>query len=142
MTFLAIDRTGKKVSLSRIATEPSDHLERDQAEHKLEKLEQELSSLQELMWGARQHSVLVVLQGRDASGKDGTIKRVAGALKPRGRQATSSAAPTPEELEHDFLWRVPRHAPPLGAFAIFNRSHYEDVLAVRVHELAPERLWR
>jgi PPK2 family polyphosphate:nucleotide phosphotransferase len=86
--------------------------------------------------------VLVVLQGRDTAGKDGTIKHVAGCLNPRGVHVVSFGVPTLEERQHDFLWRVHRHAPRLGEFAIFNRSHYEDVLVVRVHGLAPKKLWK
>jgi PPK2 family polyphosphate:nucleotide phosphotransferase len=86
--------------------------------------------------------VLVVLQGRDTAGKDGTIKHVAGYLNPRGVSVVSFGVPTAEEREHDFLWRVHRHAPRLGEFAIFNRSHYEDVLVVRVHDLVPKKLWK
>ena len=82
--------------------------------------------------------MLVVLQGRDSAGKDGAIKNVVGNLNPRGVNVVSFGVPTAEEREHDFLWRVHRHAPRLGEFAIFNRSHYEDVLVVRVHDLAPE----
>jgi PPK2 family polyphosphate:nucleotide phosphotransferase len=84
----------------------------------------------------------VVLQGRDGAGKDGVIKHVAGFLNPRGVSVTSFGVPTLEELQHDFLWRVHRHAPRLGEFSIFNRSHYEDVLVVRVHDLAPKKLWK
>ncbi len=94
------------------------------------------------MFGAKVNSVMVVLQGRDSAGKDGAIKHVAGCLNPRGVNVVSFGVPTAEEREHDFLWRVHRHAPRLGEFAIFNRSHYEDVLVVRVHGLAPKKLWQ
>ena len=94
------------------------------------------------MFGAKVNSVMVVLQGRDSAGKDGAIKHVAGCLNPRGMNVVSFSVPTAEEREHDFLWRVHRHAPRFGEFAIFNRSHYEDVLVVRVHDLAPKKLWR
>jgi PPK2 family polyphosphate:nucleotide phosphotransferase len=94
------------------------------------------------MWGAKVNSVMVVLQGRDSAGKDGAIKHVAGCLNPRGVSVVSFGVPTEEERAHDFLWRIHRHAPRLGEFAIFNRSHYEDVLVVRVHELVPRSLWR
>jgi PPK2 family polyphosphate:nucleotide phosphotransferase len=84
----------------------------------------------------------VVLQGMDAAGKDGAIKHVVGALNPRGVHVVSFGVPTPEEREHDFLWRVHRHAPRLGEFSIFNRSHYEDVLVARVHDLVPKAVWK
>jgi PPK2 family polyphosphate:nucleotide phosphotransferase len=94
------------------------------------------------MVGSRARSVLVVLQGRDGAGKDGAIKNVVGFLNPRGVNVVSFGVPTEEERQHDFLWRVHRHAPRQGEFAIFNRSHYEDVLVVRVHDLAPRSLWK
>jgi PPK2 family polyphosphate:nucleotide phosphotransferase len=93
------------------------------------------------MFGSKVNSVLVVLQGRDSAGKDGAIKHVVGCLNPRGVIVTSFGVPTPEERQHDFLWRVHRHAPRQGEFSIFNRSHYEDVLVVRVHGLAPKSVW-
>src|ERR1043165_6239542 len=101
---------------------------RDKGDRRLAALGQELFDLQDMMWGAKLHAVLVVLQGRDGAGKDGTIKNVVGFLNPRGVQVVSFGVPTSEEREHDFLWRVHRHAPRLGEFSIFNRSHYEDVL--------------
>src|SRR5688572_2465287 len=87
-------------------------------------------------------ALLVVLQGRDASGKDGTLRKVFGPLDPLGVTTTSFKTPTELELRHDFLWRVHRETPPRGAIAIFNRSHYEDVLVVRVRRLVPESVWR
>jgi PPK2 family polyphosphate:nucleotide phosphotransferase len=133
---------GKRISLEELSTHPPKSLDKDDANKELSVLEEELGELQELMWGARKHGVLVVLQGRDTAGKDGTIKRVAGALNPRGVQVASFGVPTEEELQHDFLWRIHRHAPRKGEFSIFNRSHYEDVLVVRVHELVEESRWR
>jgi PPK2 family polyphosphate:nucleotide phosphotransferase len=111
------------------------------ARKEFDTLGQELFDLQDLLWGSRKNSVLVILQGRDSAGKDGAIKHVVGYLNPRGVHVTSFGVPTHEEIEHDFLWRIHRHAPRKGEFAIFNRSHYEDVLAVRVHELVPKELW-
>ena len=136
------DQRGAKVRLDDISAEPPEDVTREKAEKRLQGLGDELFDLQDMMWGAKLHSVLVVLQGRDAAGKDGTIKQVAGFLNPRGVQVISFGVPTAEEREHDFLWRVHRHAPRLGEFSIFNRSHYEDVLVVRVHELVPKKLWK
>jgi PPK2 family polyphosphate:nucleotide phosphotransferase len=136
------DERGAKVRLDDISAEPPEDVTREKTEKRLQGLGDELFDLQDMMWGAKLHSVLVVLQGRDAAGKDGTIKQVAGFLNPRGVQVISFGVPTPEEREHDFLWRVHRHAPRLGEFSIFNRSHYEDVLVVRVHELVPKKLWK
>jgi len=132
----------KRISLDEISTEPPKALDKDDANRELAELEEELSELQELMWGARQHGVLVVLQGRDTAGKDGTIKRVAGALNPRGVHVASFGVPTEEEIQHDFLWRIHAHTPRKGEVSIFNRSHYEDVLVVRVHNLVAESQWR
>lgn len=142
MSATRFDEPGRKVRLSDISTDPPKKAHREEASARFEKLNGELFELQELMWGARTHSVLVVLQGRDAAGKDGAIKHVVGALNPRGVLVTSFGVPTTEEREHDFLWRVHRHAPRAGEFSIFNRSHYEDVLVTRVHDLVPKSIWK
>jgi len=94
----------------------------------------ELDELQNVLYAESRHSVLVILQGMDASGKDGAIKKVLGQLNPMGLMVTSFKTPTEEELKHDFLWRVHQHTPAKGMIAIFNRSHYEDVLITRVHK--------
>ena len=101
-----------------------------------------LSDLQDRLWAEDRQALLVVLQGIDTSGKDGTIRKVAGAFNPQGCVVSSFKVPTPEELSHDFLWRVHRRVPGKGLVGIFNRSHYEDVLVVRVHGLVPEEVWR
>jgi PPK2 family polyphosphate:nucleotide phosphotransferase len=108
-------------------------------------LQQDLSritKLQRELYADRSHSLLVVLQGIDGAGKDGTCWHVISAMDPQGVQVTGFKQPTPEEHEHDFLWRVHPHAPRRGDVAIFNRSHYEDVLAVRVHKLVPKEVWK
>jgi PPK2 family polyphosphate:nucleotide phosphotransferase len=135
-------KAGAKVRLQDISAEPPGEMTREKATERFESLGKELFDLQDALWGAKLHSVLVVLQGRDAAGKDGTIKHVAGALNPRGVSVISFGVPSTEERQHDFLWRVHRNTPRLGEFAIFNRSHYEDVLVVRVHKLAPKKLWK
>ncbi len=117
-------------------------LKRAEGEEKTAGLIEELVELQELLYAARRQSVLVVLQGRDTSGKDGTIRNVFGPLDSQGCAVASFKVPTEEELAHDFLWRVHARTPPIGQIQIFNRSHYEDVLVARVHELAPEEVWR
>ena len=131
-----------KIRLDRISADPPKGITKEKARKRFEKLGEELFDLQDEMWGAKVNSVLIVLQGRDSAGKDGAIKHVAGCLNPRGVRVHSFGVPTDEEREHDFLWRVHRHAPRLGEFAIFNRSHYEDVLVVRVHDLVPRKLWK
>jgi len=136
------DQPGGKVRLEQISAEPPKGMTREKAEPLLVELGEELFALQDEMFASKASSVLVVLQGRDTAGKDGTIKHVAGYLNPRGVSVVSFGVPTTEQREHDFLWRVHRHAPRLGEFAIFNRSHYEDVLVVRVHDLVPKNLWK
>ena len=105
-------------------------------------LHDELYELQARLWAESRRSLLVVLQGLDASGKDGTIKHVFRGVNPQGTTVTSFKEPTPEDKAHDFLWRVHKRVPAAGEIGIFNRSHYEDVLVVRVHALVPETVWR
>ncbi|WP_375767600.1 polyphosphate kinase 2 family protein [Archangium gephyra] len=142
MDIITIDKQGEKIRLDGISAAPPKKTDREAAKQELEALGEELFDLQDLLWGARMNSVLIVLQGRDTAGKDGTIKHVAGFLNPRGVSVTSFGVPSEEEREHDFLWRIHRHTPRKGELAIFNRSHYEDVLVVRVHGLVPESLWK
>ena len=142
MPKTVFDEPGSKVRLDKLSAEPPGHMTRRKAEQRFAALGEALFGLQDALFGAKVHAVLVVLQGRDSAGKDGAIKHVAGCLNPRGVAVTSFGVPTEEERQHDFLWRVHRHAPRLGEFAIFNRSHYEDVLVVRVHDLAPKPLWQ
>jgi PPK2 family polyphosphate:nucleotide phosphotransferase len=101
-----------------------------------------LDELQYTMYAEHRRALLVVLQGMDAAGKDGTIRHVIAGFNPQGCQVTPFKKPTPEELAHDFLWRVHRVVPGKGDVAIFNRSHYEDVVVVRVHGLVPPRVWK
>ena len=104
-------------------------------------LNTQLSELQERLWAENARSLLVVLQAIDAGGKDGAIRKVFGGVNPQGCRVTSFKAPSEEELAHDFLWRVHRATPRTGEIGIFNRSHYEDVLVVRVHDLVPKKVW-
>lgn len=98
--------------------------------------------LQEALYAAQQQSVLIILQGMDTSGKDGTIKHVMSGINPSGCHVWNFKAPSLEESNHEFLWRVHRRTPERGMIAIFNRSHYEDVLIVRVHHLVPQKVWK
>ena len=100
-----------------------------------------LAALQDAFHADGRHALLLILQGRDASGKDGVIKSVYGAFNPTGVQVAAFGPPTALELRHDFLWRVHQVVPPRGMIGVFNRSHYEDVLAVRVRKLAPVAVW-
>ncbi len=115
---------------------------KDEAAAELDDLAARLGELQERLWAERRRSVLVVLQALDAGGKDGTIKHLFRCLNPVGARVASFRSPTEEELAHDFLWRIHRHTPAGGELVVFNRSHYEDVVAVRVRRLAPEDTWR
>jgi PPK2 family polyphosphate:nucleotide phosphotransferase len=142
MDLITLDTPGQKLTLDAFPEKPPKELDEAAARKEFEALGEELFELQDLLWGARTHSVLIVLQGRDTAGKDGAIKHVVGCLNPRGVHVTSFGVPSEEEREHDFLWRIHRHTPRKGELAIFNRSHYEDVLVVRVHDLVPESLWK
>lgn len=115
--------------------------DRASAEQELQNLGKELDELQEFLTAAQHHSLLMVLQGMDTSGKDGTIRHVFSHVNPQGCQVTSFKEPTKEELLHDFLWRVHKVTPAKGMMGIFNRSHYEDVLIARVHNLVPKEVW-
>src|SRR5204862_6632093 len=102
---------------------------------------QKMEQLQYRMYAENKHSLLIVLQGLDAAGKDGVVRHVLTGMNPSGCISTNFKEPTKEEVAHDFLWRVHAHVPAKGSVAIFNRSHYEDVLVVRVHGLVPEKIW-
>src|SRR6266852_4457906 len=114
----------------------------EETEEVLRKQLDELSRLQNLLYAESRRALLIVLQGMDTSGKDGTIRHVMAGLSPLGVQVKAFKAPTAEELAHDFLWRVHKEVPRQGFIGIFNRSHYEDVLVVRVHELVPRKVWK
>ncbi|MBA2329127.1 MAG: polyphosphate kinase, partial [Flavisolibacter sp.] len=118
--------------LSEISTKAPKDFDKKETKEKTNKILNELVELQKLLYAESKHSVLVVLQGMDASGKDGAISGVFGQLNPQGVQVKSFKAPTAEELSHDFLWRIHQHAPGKGYIQVFNRSHYEDVLITRV----------
>lgn len=133
---------GSKVNLNDYDPRYNAGLEKENAEPELAKLALEIDELQELLFGAADHSLLVIMQGMDTSGKDGTVRKVFSQISPLGSFVHGFKAPTEEELAHDFLWRVHQVVPRKGMIGIFNRSHYEDVLVVRVHSLVPEPVWR
>jgi PPK2 family polyphosphate:nucleotide phosphotransferase len=131
---------------TRVRLERRDHGEtlgwdKESAAPELVKQLTRLAELQDRFWAEAKRSVLVVLQGIDAAGKDGTIKKVMEAFNPQGCPVTSFKVPSAEELAHDYLWRVHKKVPRKGEIGIFNRSHYEDVLVVRVHGLVPRKVW-
>lgn len=113
----------------------------DELKDELDAQLERLGELQNVFFAAAKRALLIVLQGRDASGKDGVVRTVIGSCNPAGVRINSFKAPTPVELAHDYLWRVHQVTPEKGMMGIFNRSHYEDVLVVRVHELVPESAW-
>jgi PPK2 family polyphosphate:nucleotide phosphotransferase len=124
-----------QIKLSDISTRAPKEIDKEKTKEKTLNLLEELNDLQNLLYAGCKHSVLVVIQGMDASGKDGAIRKVFGHLNPQGVKVESFKAPTTLELSHDFLWRIHMHAPAKGMIQIFNRSHYEDILITRVHKL-------
>ena len=124
------------------AAPPADLPSKDALDAALEKHAVRLAALQAALGAEGTRALLIVLQGRDACGKDGTIRRVFAGLNPALASVSSFKRPTPLELRHDYLWRVHQALPPRGSIGIFNRSHYEEVLTVRVHGLVPEATWR
>jgi PPK2 family polyphosphate:nucleotide phosphotransferase len=135
-------KPGERVKLRKIDTGyKGKHESKKDALPAIEKHCEKLRELQHILYSEKKHSLLVVLQALDAAGKDGTIDHVLGAMNPQGATVTGFKKPTMEDSARDFLWRVHPHVPALGSVAIFNRSYYEDVLAVRVHSLAPKEVW-
>ena len=118
------------------------HPDRETAETEFRALRDELIELQRRLYAADQHKLLIVFQAMDAGGKDGTIRRVFRGVNPQGVRVHSFKVPSKEELAHDYLWRVHKVVPAKGMIGVFNRSHYEDVLVVRVHDIVPESVWR
>lgn len=131
----------RRVRLDRIDPSATHGHDKERAVEELAAGLERLSDLQDRLWAQAKDAVLVVLQGIDAAGKDGTIRHVMGAFNPQGCPVTSFKVPTSIELAHDFLWRVHMRTPAKGEIGIFNRSHYEDVLVVRVHDLVPKSVW-
>jgi len=134
-------KPGSKVKLARFDTSDNGGLEKEAALPLIEKNVGRLDDLQYLLYAENKRALLVVLQAMDAAGKDGAIRRVMAGFDPLGCHVTSFKVPSEEEREHDFLWRVHQHVPRKGEIAIFNRSHYEDVLVVRVKNFVPKEVW-
>lgn len=124
----------EKIKLNEISTRAPKEFDKLVTKEKTAVIIKELDDLQNLLYAEGKHSILVVIQGMDASGKDGVIRNVMGNMNPQGVNVKSYKAPTPEELAHDFLWRIHHYAPQKGMIQIFNRSHYEDILITRVHK--------
>jgi PPK2 family polyphosphate:nucleotide phosphotransferase len=135
-------KPGDKIDLSALDPASTPGFNHKEGDERLQELNDRLEVLQEALWAENRHRVLVVLQGMDTSGKDGTIRHVFEGVNPLGVRVAAFKAPTQEELEHDFLWRVHPKVPARGEMVIFNRSHYEDVLVARVQKLAPPEVWQ
>ena len=136
-------RPGTKVKLSDFDPDGETELagDKERGIALLERLKEDLNQLQRKLYAERRHRLLVVLQGMDGGGKDGTVRNVFSGIDPHGLRVISFKSPTALELDHDFLWRVHREAPARGEITIFNRSHYEDILAVKVKNLLPKTVW-
>lgn len=135
---------GSHVDLGKVEPASTPHApgDRPTTEAAVAPLHVELATWQDRLWAEERRSLLVILQGLDASGKDGTVKHVFGGVNPEAVSVTAFKMPDPTESAHDFLWRAHRAAPAAGTIAIWNRSHYEDVLAARVTGIVPETVWR
>ncbi len=133
---------GAKFTLKNVDPAWRDELEsKEKAQPKIQTHLQEMARLQYLLYAEKKHSLLIVLQGIDAAGKDGVCRHVIDGMNPQSCAVTGFKQPSELELEHDFLWRIHLHVPGLGRVGVFNRSHYEDVLIVRVHKLVPKAVW-
>jgi PPK2 family polyphosphate:nucleotide phosphotransferase len=137
-------RPGQKVDLGKVNPDDVHLVPGGKAEAKKENAatQARLGELQERLFAGHSRKVLIVLQGMDTSGKDGTIAHVMGGFNPQGTRVVPFGVPSKEELDHDYLWRVHHQVPARGQIVVFNRSHYEDVLVVRVHELVPKAVWK
>src|SRR6266496_4364231 len=137
-------KPGEKIQLS--GWDPNDTSEfkgdKEQGRLAMEQLNKRLEELQEVLFAEHKHKVLIVLQAMDTGGKDGAIRHVFEGVNPQGTRVANFKEPTSEELDHDFLWRIHKQVPEKGELVIFNRSHYEEVLIVRVHKLVPPEVWR
>jgi PPK2 family polyphosphate:nucleotide phosphotransferase len=134
-------RPGSRVGLAGIDPSATFGHTKESAAAELKDGLDRLTDLQDRIWAEGKHKVLVVLQGIDAAGKDGTLRHVMGAFNPQGCPVTAFKVPSPDDLAHDYLWRVHRRVPATGEIGVFNRSHYEDVLVVRVHSIVPKKVW-
>jgi PPK2 family polyphosphate:nucleotide phosphotransferase len=143
MTQPVIVKPGEKIKLKDF--DPSytgNYTDKKNAEKKLDEIRKQMIQLQSLLYAESKRSLLIILQAMDTGGKDGTIRHVMGGVDPQGCDVKSFKVPTPEELSHDFLWRAHKVTPCKGKIVIFNRSYYEDVLVVRIHDLVPKEVWK
>ena len=142
MPFAKLVKPGSSVKLKEINPSKTDGLEKPEVEERLAKLGEKLRDLQELHFAAGENPLLIVLQGCDTSGKDGTIRNIMKFMNPQSTRVASFKQPTSIEAAHDFLWRIHQQTPAKGETVIFNRSHYEDVIVVRVHNYVEKGVWK
>ncbi|WP_432797853.1 PPK2 family polyphosphate kinase [Poriferisphaera sp. WC338] len=135
-------KPGHPIHLSNLPTTPTFEFDKKAAKAEFHEETKKLTHLQELMYAQAKHAVLIILQAMDAGGKDSTIRHIMTPINPQGCRVLNFKAPSPYELERDYLWRIHQHVPPKGCFSVFNRSHYEDVVTVNVSNLAPEEIWK
>lgn len=141
-TALATARPGKKIRLSKIDPGDCAGATKEEALARVEKLREKLVRWQEIFYAEHRRSLLIIFQAMDTGGKDGAVKSLCAGINPAGLRITSFKAPTADELDHDFLWRIHRATPGKGMIGIWNRSHYEDVLVARVHKLVAKTVWK
>lgn len=133
---------GQRVNLDEVDSEATGGILKAEARELVKANLKRMTELQELLFAESKHALLIILQAMDAGGKDSTIRHVMDGFNPQGCHVVGFGVPTKIELDHDFLWRIHPHAPPRGFVSIFNRSHYEDVLVVRVNKLVPQHVWQ
>jgi PPK2 family polyphosphate:nucleotide phosphotransferase len=133
---------GHKIELSKIDPDDTGGITKEKALQRVCQLREKIYELQEILYAEHRRSLLLIFQAMDTGGKDGAIKSLCAGLNPAGLEIKSFKAPSSEELDHDFLWRVHKATPGKGMIGVWNRSHYEDVLIVRVHKLVPKKVWK
>ena len=133
---------GHKIKLSKIDPDDTGGYNKEEALQRSSELREKIDQLQEILYAERRRSLLLIFQAMDTGGKDGAIKDLCAGLNPAGLEIRSFKAPSAEELDHDFLWRAHKATPRKGMIGLWNRSHYEDVLIVRVHKLVPKKVWK
>lgn len=141
MSYAIEVKPGAKVDLQKIETKADAGLTKEEGRARTDDLAAKIGELEELMFASKMNGLLLVFQGRDTAGKDGAINRVISYVNVQSCRVTGFKVPTEEELGHDFLWRIHKETPARGGISVFNRSHYEDVLVVRVHDIVPEQVW-
>jgi polyphosphate kinase 2 (PPK2 family) len=141
-TAIVTARPGHKIRLSKIDPDDTGGVKKEDALEQFAELRAKVSELQEVLYAEHRRSLLLIFQAMDTGGKDGAIKNLCAGLNPAGLQVKAFKMPSQEELEHDFLWRAHQAAPKQGMIVVWNRSHYEDVLVVRVHKLITKKVWK